>query len=78
MLLDGRFILGDIIKIEWPGIWFKVEELSPLSYLFSYVSFLCCFVVEEQNLYILTLKAPHKNCSRHFNFLLLSFEENKA
>ena len=28
---------------------------------------------------ILTLKAPKKNCSRqHFNFLLLSFEENKA
>ena len=27
----------------------------------------------------LTLKAPNKNCSRrHFNFLLLSFEENKA
>ena len=26
----------------------------------------------------LTLKAPNKNCSRrHFNFLLLSFEENK-
>ena len=25
----------------------------------------------------LTLKAPNKNCSRrHFNFLLLSFEEN--
>ena len=28
---------------------------------------------------ILTLKAPNKNYSRrHFNFLLLSFEENKA
>ena len=28
--------------------------------------------------YLLTLKAPNKNCSRrHFNFLLLSFEENK-
>ena len=28
---------------------------------------------------LLTLKAPNKNCSRrHFNFLLLSFEENKA
>ena len=28
---------------------------------------------------MLTLKAPNKNCSRrHFNFLLLSFEENKA
>ena len=27
----------------------------------------------------LTLKTPNKNCSRqHFNFLLLSFEENKA
>ena len=27
----------------------------------------------------LTLKAPNKNCSRrHFNFLLLSFKENKA
>ena len=27
----------------------------------------------------LTLKAPNKNCSRrHFNFLLLSFEDNKA
>ena len=27
----------------------------------------------------LTLKALNKNCSRrHFNFLLLSFEENKA
>ena len=27
----------------------------------------------------LTLKAPNKNCSRrHFNFLLLSSEENKA
>ena len=27
----------------------------------------------------LTLKAPNKNCSRrHFNFLLISFEENKA
>ena len=26
-----------------------------------------------------TFKAPNKNCSRrHFNFLLLSFEENKA
>ena len=30
-------------------------------------------------LFTLTLKAPNKNCSRqHFNFLLLSFEENKA
>ena len=29
--------------------------------------------------YLLTLKAPNKNCSRrHFNFLLLSFEENKV
>ena len=28
---------------------------------------------------LLTLKALNKNCSRrHFNFLLLSFEENKA
>ena len=28
---------------------------------------------------VLTLKALNKNCSRrHFNFLLLSFEENKA
>ena len=28
---------------------------------------------------LLTLKAPNQNCSRrHFNFLLLSFEENKA
>ena len=28
---------------------------------------------------ILTLKVPNKNCSRrHLNFLLLSFEENKA
>ena len=28
---------------------------------------------------IITLKAPNKNCSkRHFNVLLLSFEENKA
>ena len=28
---------------------------------------------------LLTLKAPNKNYSRrHFNFLLLSFEENKA
>ena len=28
---------------------------------------------------MLTLKAPNKNCSRrHFNFLLLSFKENKA
>ena len=27
----------------------------------------------------LTLKAPNKNCSRrHFNFFLLSLEENKA
>ena len=27
----------------------------------------------------LTLQAPNKNCSRwHFNFLLLSLEENKA
>ena len=27
----------------------------------------------------LTLKAPNKNCSRrHFNFLFLSFKENKA
>ena len=27
----------------------------------------------------LTFKAPNENCSRqHFNFLLLSFEENKA
>ena len=33
----------------------------------------------EQDRQILTLKAPHKNCSsRNFNFLLLSFEENKA
>ena len=30
-------------------------------------------------LYILALKAPNTNCSRrHFYFLLLSFEENKA
>ena len=28
---------------------------------------------------VLTLKAPNKNCSRqHFNFSLLSFNENKA
>ena len=32
-----------------------------------------------KKVYSLTLKAPNKNCSRrHFNFLLLSFEENKA
>ena len=29
--------------------------------------------------YVLPLKAPNKTCSRrHFNFLILSFEENKA
>ena len=29
--------------------------------------------------FLLTLKAPNKICSRrHFNFLLLSFKENKA
>ena len=34
----------------------------------------CCFDHS-----VLTLKAPNKNCSRqHFNFLLLSFKENKA
>ena len=28
---------------------------------------------------VLTIKMPNKNCSRrHFNFLLLSFKENKA
>ena len=32
----------------------------------------------NQFMYSLILKAPNKNCSReHFNFLLLSFEENK-
>ena len=31
------------------------------------------------SLMLLNLKAPNKNCSRrHFNFLLLSFEENNA
>ena len=31
------------------------------------------------NTFLLTLKVRNKNCSgRHFNFLLLSFEENKA
>ena len=35
--------------------------------------------VPLQNLTSLTLKAPNKNCNRrHFNFLFLSFEENKA
>ena len=33
----------------------------------------------ESGIILLTLKTPNKNCSRrHFNFLLLSFEENKA
>ena len=36
---------------------------------------------QQQNsiLGLLTLKAPNKNCSRrHFNFFILSLEENKA
>ena len=33
----------------------------------------------RSKVFILTLKVPNKNYSRrHFNFLLLSFEENKA
>ena len=36
------------------------------------------FIIQVMQLMI-TLKAPNKNCSRpHFNFLLSSFEENKA
>ena len=34
-----------------------------------------CSLIDQE----LTLKAKNKNCSRrYFNFLLLSFEENKA
>ena len=40
---------------------------------FAHVNIVVCFFGA------LTLKAPNKSCSRrHFNFLLLSFEENKA
>ena len=47
-------------------VWYY-RELSP------------CTGGQPWNNYYLTLKAPNKNCSRrHFNFLLLSFEENKA
>ena len=34
---------------------------------------------EPVSLNIFTLKVPNKNCSRrHYNFLILSLEENKA
>ena len=39
----------------------------------------CVVPPEAKQQQFLTLKVPNKNCSRrHFNFLLLSFEENKA
>ena len=45
-------------------------------------STVCAYTVSNLNIWavwLLTLKAPNKNCSRwHFDFLLLSFEGNKA
>ena len=45
---------------------------KPLTWIFMISVF-------DSSIIYLTLKAPSKNCSRrHFNFLLLSFKENKA
>ena len=63
---------------EHPLLGPYVEDLSKLAVQsFDDINNL----IDEGNKarYVLTLKAPNKNCSRrHFNFLLLSFEENKT
>ena len=58
---------SNIILLEtWALSKIFIENFEPLN---VYQAWRC----------ILTLKAPNKNCSRrHFNFLILSFEENKA
>ena len=53
----------------------KIRSLFPETWLWDIVSVKWVGLLQQY----LTLKAPNKNCSRpHFNFLLLSFEENKA
>ena len=55
---------GRIRKAMWPHLHFVWVQTIVSRYIY---------------IYQLTLKVPNKNCSRqHFNFLLLSFEENKA
>ena len=47
-------------------------------YTFSDIAYKLHSDLNEIQQVILTLKARNKNCSIHFIFLLLSFEENKA
>ena len=64
-----------------------LEHIFMVPKVFEPLKFYCISIQLERTpphwlgltCYTLTLKAPNKNCSRlHFNFLLLSFEENKA
>ena len=58
-------ILEDIVKLIWE--W---RNITPSATVIARLA----KVIGQ-----LTLKAPNKNCSRrHFDFLLLSFEKNKA
>ena len=51
----------------------------PMLKLFALSSNYLPMITFDYVVQIITLKAPNKNCGiRHFNFLLLSFEENKA
>ena len=63
------------------GLWGITDDITTIP--FHHVLFSAVLHVAELaksiSVHSLTLKAPNKNCSRrHFNFLLLSFKENKA
>ena len=69
MVMFVSFIkdLDHSFYIDGSGLF---KDLGPLKMVFQ---------GENDQIAPLNLKAPNKNCSRrHFNFLLLSLEENKA
>ena len=75
-------------SIKWKISLYKMEEKQSSSdnclhhqgrYLWSGSIKAAGINPQWQPFFPVTLKAPNKTCSRwHFNFLLLSFEENKA
>ena len=59
------------------GIILRLLYILSLLYLLEKVWYV--FTQNKTGLFPLTLRAPNKNCSRHFIiFLILSFEENMA
>ena len=80
------WLRGQIYQVRYPIRPHTIEEID-YEIFSTVISFLS--LIQEEQLSVtagsmstgcwLTLKALNKNCSRrHFNFLLLSFEENKA